>query len=158
LIIDEPQAIELMTLLSPVADLLSRMPASTVEATVNAGLSFATARSRARHQQGAIWPLLVERARDLATSFEGAAKEVDESLSSTADRLFHLANRIEAASPVLASKSVPLAAAAVPTMLTPPIAEVPVATAASTPIEEVRVALCFSASRGSGAYTRGTAF
>jgi CDGSH-type Zn-finger protein/uncharacterized Fe-S cluster protein YjdI len=95
-------AIELMTLVSPIAEMLCRLPASSAQPGVHAGLSFAMARSNAGPQQIAIWPLLVERTRELGARCADASKEVDGSLEATAKRLLDLASGLEQASPVKA--------------------------------------------------------
>jgi CDGSH-type Zn-finger protein/uncharacterized Fe-S cluster protein YjdI len=122
--------IELMALLSPVAETLCRMPASSAHPGVHAGLSFAMARSNAGPDSITIWPLLAERTRELAASCAVAAKEVDPSLGITARGLNVLAARIEEASPV-----------ATTAMATAPLLqERAVATSPASPADDMRPA------------------
>jgi len=93
-------AIDLMSTLSSVAEMLCRMPANAAYPGVNAGLSFAVARSIAGPQQLAIWPLLVERTSEIAASAADAANVIDPALAATAVRLQDVASRLRNASPV----------------------------------------------------------
>lgn len=92
-------AINMMTMLSPIAELLCAMPASDAHPGVNAGLSFAMARSTMGGQQRANWSLLAERARELAWGFGEAAKDFGPLLANTAARLAEIALSIERNSP-----------------------------------------------------------
>jgi CDGSH-type Zn-finger protein/uncharacterized Fe-S cluster protein YjdI len=92
-------AIELMTLLSPVAELLCQMPASTEHPGVNAGLSFAMARSNMGAQQCANWQILIERTREVSSGFANAARDLDPLLANTAARLLDVAKNLEIDSP-----------------------------------------------------------
>jgi CDGSH-type Zn-finger protein/ferredoxin len=107
-------AIDVMNALSPVGEALCRMPAGSANPGVNAGISFAMARSNLGWQQGAVWPFLVERTRDLAAGCSVLSKELDASLAATAGRLVAIASRLEQGSPLTATSA---HAAAAPTEL-----------------------------------------
>jgi uncharacterized Fe-S cluster protein YjdI/CDGSH-type Zn-finger protein len=93
-------AIECMTLVSVVAETLCRMPAGGAHPGINAGLSFAMARSTAGQQQAAVWRILAERTSELAGSCAALAKDIDPALDAVALRLRDLAKRLDEASPV----------------------------------------------------------
>jgi CDGSH-type Zn-finger protein/uncharacterized Fe-S cluster protein YjdI len=132
-------AIEIMTLLSPVGEMLCHLPASTAHPGVNAGLSFAMARSNAGPERVAIWPLLTERTRELAASCANAALEIDGSLADTAKRLFDLALRLEQASPARKAVSEVVPAAPVVAAEPRPLdAGLVGAVASAPPVEEAR--------------------
>jgi CDGSH-type Zn-finger protein/uncharacterized Fe-S cluster protein YjdI len=105
-------AIEMMSLLSTVAEMLCRIPAGNEHPGVNAGLSFAMARSRAGAHESSIWPLLIERTRELAMSCAALAQEIDPALEAVAARLQALATRLDQVSPVKPADSAPLASIA----------------------------------------------
>jgi CDGSH-type Zn-finger protein len=93
-------AVELMNALSPVAEVLCRMPAGRPHDGINAGLSFAMARSNLGSQPCTVWPFLVERTRDLAAAVSNASEELDAALVTTAGKLVGIAARLELASPL----------------------------------------------------------
>lgn len=103
-------AIDLMNALSPVAETLCRMPAGGANPGVNAGLSFAMARSNLGSQACAVWPFLVERTRDLAVALSKTAEELDDCLTATAGQLVGIAARLEQASPLCAPGSAAVSA------------------------------------------------
>lgn len=132
-------AIDLMTLLSPVAELLCTMPASSAHPGTNAGLSFAMARSTAGPDQTAIWPVLIERTRELAGSCANAGASIDASLDVVAKRLGDLATRLEEASPVAKTEAKRAPAPTTPASAPSTVSAASAPAAATTPpIEEAR--------------------
>ena len=112
-----------MQLLSPIAELLCRSPASEERRDVNAGLSFTMQRSTPGFsQQRAAWDILAERSREVAMGSLSLSKEIDPSLESVAKSLLGLAERLDRIAPApakpAASESAPIAAPAAPS---PPV-------------------------------------
>lgn len=118
-------AIDLMTTLSPVAEELCRMPAGDANPGVNAGLSFAMARSNLGAQQCGAWLFLVERTRELAAAFAEASKELGESLTTTSGRLVGIALRLEQGSPLTTAKTQATTASTIPARADDPRLPVP---------------------------------
>jgi uncharacterized Fe-S cluster protein YjdI len=130
-------AIDIMMMMSPIAELLCRMPAGDANPGVNAGLSFAMARSTMGAQQCANWPLLAERTRELASGFAEAAKDLGPLLASTATRLLDVASRLEQSSPATPVEPI-VAAPSATVALAAAAQDVPVADTPAAVIEEAR--------------------
>lgn len=108
-------AVDLMTTLSPVAEELCRLPAGGANPGVNAGLSFAMARSNIGAQQCGAWRFLMERTRELAAACAEASKELGgSSLTTTSGRLIGIALRLEQGSPLAIAKTETTIASAIP--------------------------------------------
>jgi CDGSH-type Zn-finger protein/uncharacterized Fe-S cluster protein YjdI len=93
-------SIEAMRLLSPVAELLAHMPASESRPGVNAGLSFTMQRSTVGFSQpGVAWPLLAERAREIAATCATLAGEVDPALDGIGTTVSRLGDQLAGVAP-----------------------------------------------------------
>jgi CDGSH-type Zn-finger protein/uncharacterized Fe-S cluster protein YjdI len=130
-------AIDTMMLMSPVAELLCRMPAGAANPGINAGLSFAMARSTMGAQQCANWPLLAERTRELASGFAQAAEDFGPGLASTTTRLLEVALRLERSSPAVTVGLI-VAPILAPHSIAMPSADVPATETTAPAIEEAR--------------------
>jgi CDGSH-type Zn-finger protein/uncharacterized Fe-S cluster protein YjdI len=119
-------AIESMTIVTPIAERLARMPAGAAHPGVNAGLTFAMARSTLGSLQAASWAVLEERTRELAAGLAEVAGAIDAALGASATELLGVATRIAAARPGAAAAVSPLAVS------------IPVAAASAPAIEEAR--------------------
>lgn len=116
-------AIDLMTMMTPVAQELARLPASPSRPGVNAGLTFTISRSVLAADQCAAWPLLLERTRDLARAFASLTGGDAAAHALLANRLDAAADKLAAASPVKTNA---------PAAVRPPVAA-PIPAAAPTP-------------------------
>jgi hypothetical protein len=93
-------AIDLMQTLTPVAELLCRLPAGPAHPGVNAGFTFTVHRSAPNlGDHRAAWVLLAERSRAIAAVAQRAGAAIDPSLATAAARLLDVATRLDGAAP-----------------------------------------------------------
>lgn len=132
-------AVDLMRILTPVAERLTALPANAEQPGCTAGLSFATLRSAAALPvtAGAV-PVLVERMRDIADKAIGLASRQDgmtELAAKTGADLNRLADRLAA----VAITPAPAPEAVITTVETPIAVTMPLADAAKStpPVPEI---------------------
>jgi CDGSH-type Zn-finger protein/uncharacterized Fe-S cluster protein YjdI len=127
-----------MQLLTPIADLLCRLPASPERPDVNAGLTFTMLRSTPGFsQQRAAWEVLSERAREVAAGSLALAKGLDPSLEAVATSLASMADRLDRVAPAASGDAATSGRAPAPSPDAAPRTEVPSPATAGAEIEQV---------------------